>query len=406
MTWHRVGDGRRRRRRSSRARCHDHEVVEEEAAPRASRPIGRSTAGARASRRSCPPAWRTRSHQGARCPRRRAAAPPRPEAPSADQPPSPRPTPRSRSSSPPRADEAHDLRRSVAVEVRGDRLDRRARPREHERPGSSGTAIDDGRRRRGQRDRRRRPARRASAASGHGVSIGRRAYRRLLASSAMPPPPSSGRRRRTRGPRPASAPTSTGSERERGLRFDDYDALLRWSIDDLDAFWSSVWDHFGVSSGDRARPGARRRRDAGRAMVPAARLNWAEHCLRLAGRRGDDGGDRALADPRADHADRRRAARRGRAGAGRPRAARRRPGDRVAAYLPNVPEAVVGPAGHGLARCDLVELRARVRRALRRRPLEPDRAEGAARRSTATATATARSTAPARWPPSGRRCRA
>src|SRR3990170_7019882 len=37
-------------------------------------------------------------------------------------------------------------------------------------------------------------------------------------------------------------------ERERGLEFDDYDALLRWSIDDLEGFWSSVWEHFSVGA--------------------------------------------------------------------------------------------------------------------------------------------------------------
>ena len=35
-------------------------------------------------------------------------------------------------------------------------------------------------------------------------------------------------------------------ERERALRFDDYDELQRWSVANLDAFWSSVWDFFEV----------------------------------------------------------------------------------------------------------------------------------------------------------------
>ncbi|MGH9273310.1 MAG: hypothetical protein ACRDZU_01580, partial [Acidimicrobiales bacterium] len=37
-------------------------------------------------------------------------------------------------------------------------------------------------------------------------------------------------------------------ERERGLTFDDYAALHRWSVEDLDAFWSSIWRHFDVRS--------------------------------------------------------------------------------------------------------------------------------------------------------------
>ena len=39
----------------------------------------------------------------------------------------------------------------------------------------------------------------------------------------------------------------------RGLHFDastteGYDALWRWSVSDLNAFWGSVWDYFGVQS--------------------------------------------------------------------------------------------------------------------------------------------------------------
>ncbi len=33
-----------------------------------------------------------------------------------------------------------------------------------------------------------------------------------------------------------------------GLRFGDYEALWRWSVTDLDAFWQSIWDYFGLES--------------------------------------------------------------------------------------------------------------------------------------------------------------
>ena len=33
-------------------------------------------------------------------------------------------------------------------------------------------------------------------------------------------------------------------EHERGLVFADYDALQRWSVDDLEGFWSSIWEFF------------------------------------------------------------------------------------------------------------------------------------------------------------------
>jgi acetoacetyl-CoA synthetase len=129
-------------------------------------------------------------------------------------------------------------------------------------------------------------------------------------------------------------------ERERGLRFDDYDALLRWSIDDLDGFWSSVWEHFEVGQDpgpaltDATMPAAR--------WFPEARLNWAEHCLRLGGRADDDVVIVARSQTRErvtlTAAQLRDEVARVRTGLGRLGVG---PGDRVAAYLPNIPEAVI-----------------------------------------------------------------
>ncbi|RZL53315.1 MAG: acetoacetate--CoA ligase, partial [Variovorax sp.] len=34
----------------------------------------------------------------------------------------------------------------------------------------------------------------------------------------------------------------------RGLTFDRYDDLWRWSTTDLDAFWQSIWDYHGIQS--------------------------------------------------------------------------------------------------------------------------------------------------------------
>src|SRR5207245_6336185 len=33
---------------------------------------------------------------------------------------------------------------------------------------------------------------------------------------------------------------------QRGLRFDTYPELWRWSVNDLEGFWSSIWDFFDV----------------------------------------------------------------------------------------------------------------------------------------------------------------
>ncbi|MBD5633423.1 MAG: acetoacetate--CoA ligase, partial [Candidatus Eremiobacteraeota bacterium] len=37
-------------------------------------------------------------------------------------------------------------------------------------------------------------------------------------------------------------------ERERDLRFDDYESLRQWSVSDLDGFWSAIWSFYDVHS--------------------------------------------------------------------------------------------------------------------------------------------------------------
>jgi acetoacetyl-CoA synthetase len=150
-------------------------------------------------------------------------------------------------------------------------------------------------------------------------------------------------------PRPdARATTRIGAfldwlAREEGRSFASYDDLLRWSIDDLDGFWSAIWRHFDVRSTLDPGPALVDDRMPGARWFPGARLNWAEQCLRLDGHDRDDvvvvgrsqSRDRitlTVAELR-DEVARVRAGLR-RLGVGR--------GDRVAAYLPNVPEAVIG----------------------------------------------------------------
>ncbi len=132
-------------------------------------------------------------------------------------------------------------------------------------------------------------------------------------------------------------------EAERGLAFPDYSAILRWSVDDLGGFWQSVWDHFAVESATDPGPALATSEMPGARWFPDARLNWAEHCLRLTGRPDDEPvvvarsqtRDRVTLTPRQlrDEVARVRLGLR-RLGIGR--------GDRVAAYLPNVPEAAIG----------------------------------------------------------------
>ena len=132
-------------------------------------------------------------------------------------------------------------------------------------------------------------------------------------------------------------------EHERGLAFDDYAALHRWSVEDLDAFWSSIWQHFGVHSSTDPGPALADATMPGARWFPDARLNWAEHCLRLTERGGGDVVLIARSQTRARIAltadQLRDSVARARTGLIRLGVKR---GDRVAAYLPNVPEAVVG----------------------------------------------------------------
>jgi acetoacetyl-CoA synthetase len=128
--------------------------------------------------------------------------------------------------------------------------------------------------------------------------------------------------------------------RERGLSFDDYASLHAWSVADLDGFWGSVWDHFGVTSTEPRGVALATRQMPGAEWFPGVRLNWAEHCLRLRGRRD---GDRVIVARSQSRARIERTASELRDDVARIRTGLRRlgvgRGDRVAAYLPNVPEA-------------------------------------------------------------------
>lgn len=132
--------------------------------------------------------------------------------------------------------------------------------------------------------------------------------------------------------------------RTRGLMLDDYDALWRWSIADVGVFWQSVWDYFDLRSptphrqalGDNVMPGAK--------WFEGARFNYAHHVFRHVEpaqqgghpaivSRNELGQDRTLAWPEL----RQQVA----ALALFLRDRGVEPGDRVAAYMPNVPETIV-----------------------------------------------------------------
>jgi acetoacetyl-CoA synthetase len=130
----------------------------------------------------------------------------------------------------------------------------------------------------------------------------------------------------------------------RGLRFDTYDALWRWSTTDLAAFWQSVWDYFDLHSPTPHRA------VLGEARMPSARwfegaqCNYAEQVFRHVEPAAAAGFAALISrNERGDHQEltwpelRRQVA----SLALHLRAQGVQPGDRVAAYLPNIPETAV-----------------------------------------------------------------
>ncbi len=128
-----------------------------------------------------------------------------------------------------------------------------------------------------------------------------------------------------------------------GLRFEDYDAAWRWSVDEPGAFWQSVWDWLGVRSGTPPGPALADARMPGARWFPTALLNYADHALALPGRAGTDEVVLARSQTRGDSAltadELRDAVARCRVGLERLGVRR---GDRVAAFLPTIPETLIG----------------------------------------------------------------
>ncbi|WP_284616445.1 acetoacetate--CoA ligase [Aquabacterium humicola] len=133
-------------------------------------------------------------------------------------------------------------------------------------------------------------------------------------------------------------------EAERGLRFESYDALWRWSVTESEAFWQSIWDHDGFSSPTRHGAALADGRMPGAVWFPGAQVNLAQRVWRHAQAAQAAGQPAIVADNELGEAReiawpdfKRQVA----ALALAMRAQGVQPGDRVAAYLPNVPEATI-----------------------------------------------------------------
>jgi acetoacetyl-CoA synthetase len=127
---------------------------------------------------------------------------------------------------------------------------------------------------------------------------------------------------------------------ERGLDLGDYHQLWQWSVDDLDGFWSAIWEFFDVQADGDPSPVLASREMPGAEWFPNASLNYAEHVFR--GKRDEEVAIlhaselRELGELRWGELREQVAA----AAAGL-RALGVGRGDRVVAYMPNIPEAIV-----------------------------------------------------------------
>ncbi len=119
--------------------------------------------------------------------------------------------------------------------------------------------------------------------------------------------------------------------------FEDYEGLQRWSVTDLEAFWTAVADFYGLELNAERVLGAREM--PGAQWFPGATLNYAEHMLHdsddvavIARSQSREPFEWTFRELRERVAGARSELQR--LGVGR--------GDRVVAYLPNLPETLVG----------------------------------------------------------------
>ena len=130
----------------------------------------------------------------------------------------------------------------------------------------------------------------------------------------------------------------------RGLHFESYHDLWAWSTTELDAFWQSIWDYFEVQSPTPHSAALARNVMPGAEWFPGAQLNYARQVLRHVGpavaagvpaiiSENEKGKVSELSWPELQRQVASLALHLREHGV--------QPGDRVAAYLPNIPETMV-----------------------------------------------------------------
>src|SRR6185437_5088859 len=131
---------------------------------------------------------------------------------------------------------------------------------------------------------------------------------------------------------------------QRSLSFAGYEDLRQWSIRDIDGFWTSIRDYFDLQSPTPHHAVLAERKMPGAVWFPGASANYAQQVFRhvaaaeAAGlpaivSRGEGGSLKEMSWPELRRQAAALAIYLRQKGVG--------PGDRVAAYLPNIPETIV-----------------------------------------------------------------
>ena len=135
---------------------------------------------------------------------------------------------------------------------------------------------------------------------------------------------------------------------QRGLTFDSYDALWRWSTSDLGAFWQSVWDYFDLHSPTRHSVVCDGAPMPATRWFVGAQFNYAHQVLRHVEAAHAAGfsaiishNEKSLGAAPAQHLSWPELRRQVASLALHLQAQGVQPGDRVAAYLPNIAQAMV-----------------------------------------------------------------
>lgn len=129
-------------------------------------------------------------------------------------------------------------------------------------------------------------------------------------------------------------------KKKKGLSFETHRQLWNWSVEQLEEFWESVWEYCEVKSATPYRCVLEERKMPGAKWFPGATLNYAEHVFR------NERSDRPALLFRSERVPYREVAwkelkEKTAAVANALKKIGVKPGDRVVAYMPNIPETVI-----------------------------------------------------------------